>query len=310
MQYILDEPSHAEAASVLPVLSAKVKAAVGNVTVVTCGSSQWDVRLGYNGSQPAALPDVDVFIPRCWTLANTSDADIAAVRASGQRVGCYTSGIPSGEAGLNWYVEYPAIRSRLMLGVASWFHQLDFFLYYRLNGWTQYEIGAKGVGVGGAGPINRTQVSQTLEVTGYSNANYSYDGEGQPVVPGPDGVLSTLHFVRPARLGSDRVTRGLNGRPLRTGKHEGRAGGPRVPGLGAVDLLQSAEGAGGALQRHPARACADHEELLGGPGRAAQVAVGAGRGDRVRRLLKCSDAVFNWGCCLFINCPVPQSAPV
>eukprot|EP01051_Picozoa_sp_SAG22_P006679 SAG22_NODE_444_length_10453_cov_8.586343_10_plen_142_part_00 len=95
---------------------------------------------------------------------------------------------------MNWFLEYPAIRSRVMLGAGAWASSLDFFLYYRLNGWIQYEPGAKGVGVGGAGPINSSGVTKFCEVTGYSNANYSFDGEGQPILPGEKGVLSTLHF--------------------------------------------------------------------------------------------------------------------
>ena len=70
----------------------------------------------------------------------------------------------------------------------------SWFLYYRLNGWTQYQRGTPGVGVGGTGPINVTGVSPTCELTAYSNANYSYDGEGQPILPGLHGVMSTLHF--------------------------------------------------------------------------------------------------------------------
>ena len=70
--------------------------------------------------------DVDVFIPRCWSYANTSATDLGTIRAAGQQVGCYTSGIPDGPAGLNWYLEYPAIRSRLMLGAGAWKDGLEY----------------------------------------------------------------------------------------------------------------------------------------------------------------------------------------
>jgi hypothetical protein len=199
MVYVLDEPTHTIVREFLPKISAAVKRRVGNVSVVTCGSDQLALRLGYNGTAPMLFPDVDVFIPRCWSYANTSAADLATIRAAGQSVGCYTSGIPDGPAGLNWYVEYPAIRSRIMLGTGAWSSGLDWFLYYRLNGWTQYEreldeVGRRRVGVGNVGPINASGVSPTCEVTAYSNANYSYDGEGQPILPGLHGVMSTLHF--------------------------------------------------------------------------------------------------------------------
>ena len=137
MVYMMDEPGTADVVQLLPNISAEVKKRFGNVTTVTCGDAQWSVRLGLHNVTQHSLPHVDVFIPRCWTLTNTSAEDVASIRASGQRIGCYTSGIPSGENALNFFVEYPAIRARLMLGVGAWHHALDFFLYYRLNGWEQ-----------------------------------------------------------------------------------------------------------------------------------------------------------------------------
>jgi hypothetical protein len=125
MVYVLDEPTHSVVREYLPKLSAAVKRRVGNVSVVTCGSDQLELRLGYNGSAPMEFPDVDVFIPRCFSYASTSAADLATIRAAGQQVGCYTSGIPDGPAGLNWYLEYPAIRSRLMLGAGAWSSGLE-----------------------------------------------------------------------------------------------------------------------------------------------------------------------------------------
>ena len=70
----------------------------------------------------------------------------------------------------------------------------DAFLYYRLNKWSQYSRRAGGVGAGGAGPLNGSSVTRTLEVMGYASADYGYDGMGQLIIPGPTGALSTLHF--------------------------------------------------------------------------------------------------------------------
>ena len=165
------------------------------VKVVTCGNTQWSLRLGLIPGQPMQrFVHVDIFVPRCPQYANTSERAMASVRATGQHVGCYTSGIPSGEAGLNWFIEYPAIRSRLLVGAGAWKSGLEFFLYYRINGWTQYQRGAPGVGaVGGDGPLGHG-VSRTMNVEGYANSNCSYDGEGQLAVPGPKGLWSTLHL--------------------------------------------------------------------------------------------------------------------
>ena len=170
-------------------------AAFPGVQVVTCGNDQWSLRLGAVPGHPVQqFPHVDIFVPRCPLYANTSASALAAVRGAGQRIGCYTSGIPAGEAGLNWYIEYPAIRSRLLVGAGAWKSGLEFFLYYRINGWTQYQHGAPGVGaVGGDGPLGNN-VSRSMNVGGYANANYSYDGEGQLALPGPQGVWSTLHL--------------------------------------------------------------------------------------------------------------------
>ena len=72
------------------------------------------------------------------SFANTTAATKAAVRRRGQRVGLYTSGFPYGAEALNWGLQLPAIRSRLLMGAAMWAGDSDGFLYYRLNKWTQY----------------------------------------------------------------------------------------------------------------------------------------------------------------------------
>ena len=33
------------------------------------------------------------------------------------------------------YAEYPAMRSRLLLGTAAWKYRSDAYLYYSMNGW-------------------------------------------------------------------------------------------------------------------------------------------------------------------------------
>ena len=36
------------------------------------------------------------------------------------------------------YVEYPAVRSRLLMGTAAWKHKVDMYLYYELGSWSPF----------------------------------------------------------------------------------------------------------------------------------------------------------------------------
>ena len=58
------------------------------------------------------LEFVDILIPRISNYANSS-AVVDAIKATGKQVGWYSSGVPSGNAALNAFAEYPAIRPRL-----------------------------------------------------------------------------------------------------------------------------------------------------------------------------------------------------
>ena len=83
------------------------------------------------------LEDVDILIPRLPTYANMSSTAVRTVREKyGRQVGWYTSGVPAGNFALNTgYAEYPAMRSRLLLGTAAWKYRSDAYLYYSMNGW-------------------------------------------------------------------------------------------------------------------------------------------------------------------------------
>ena len=81
----------------------------------------------------------------------------------------------------------PAIRSRLKMGHLSWKYQVDGFIYYQLFAWEPYceEPWRSCTAVG---------TTPTLELTDFMNDKQTWDGEGQLAVPGPDGVLATLHL--------------------------------------------------------------------------------------------------------------------
>jgi hypothetical protein len=178
--YIMDESGASVDIAVIPRVSAAVKKQFGRgVTVVTCGQNQWWLRR--SGKQ--AFPDVDIFIPPLAdhvlkgfvtedgfgaSFANTTAAMKQTARSAGQRVGLYTSGFPYGAKALNWGVELPAIRSRLLMGVAMWRGDSDAFLYYRLNKWSQYVKSAASPPAApyGKGPLDGSSgsLTPTMEV--------------------------------------------------------------------------------------------------------------------------------------------------
>ena len=63
---------------------------------------------------------------------------IAAARAAGKQVWWYVSccGNTPAATNLDFFVEYPAIRSRLLAGAAPWRYAVDGFLYYKIAGWS------------------------------------------------------------------------------------------------------------------------------------------------------------------------------
>ena len=109
------------------------------------------------------LKYVDIIVPRAWLYsANWSDPSnqqagrgrefIKKAREGGKQIGWYVSGTPVGKAGLNWYVEYPPMRARLMAGVAAVKQASDALLYYRIDGWDAY-AGTGGIQVPTGGEV-------------------------------------------------------------------------------------------------------------------------------------------------------------
>ena len=81
------------------------------------------------------------------------------------------------------------MRSRLLMGTAAWKHKVDMYLYYELGSWSPF------FSVGGYRPMGQPDgVTPTLEVLDMRYASASYDGEAMLILPGPEGMLSTLHF--------------------------------------------------------------------------------------------------------------------
>jgi len=195
-----------------------VKQTIPGIKIATCGTGQREYYYGVcdakamangcpsigdgtgNGTIPLPrgeerLKYVDLIVPRAWDSNNWSNPEnqkpgqgadfYKKAREGGKMFGWYVSGIPVGKAGLNWYVEYPPMRSRLMAGVAAVKQESDALLYYRIDAWTAYE---------GTGGIQ--DVLPTMEVLDfkYCDADCAQDGEGLIIVPSPSGALSTLQF--------------------------------------------------------------------------------------------------------------------
>ena len=72
--------------------------------------------------------------------------------------------VVDGKDALNWALEYPAIRSRLLMGVAMHGGNSEAFLYFRVNKWSQYTKSPLP-GAGGKGPLGADDVTPTLEVS-------------------------------------------------------------------------------------------------------------------------------------------------
>ena len=60
-------------------------------------------------------------------------------RKRGKKAWWYVCCGPRGRGPLNFFSQYPAIRSRLLMGAAAWKYRPDGFLYYRISGWRHYK---------------------------------------------------------------------------------------------------------------------------------------------------------------------------
>jgi len=100
-------------------------------------------------------------------------------RELGKKVWWYICVGPRDRSALNWFIQYPAIRARLLMGVAARKYEVDGFLYYRMAGWNNNDRPIT------AGPYTdwKPHYHQTLP-----------DGDGQVICGGPDGPLSTVRL--------------------------------------------------------------------------------------------------------------------
>lgn len=179
MIYVMDElgPEHIHGIWAPMLIAPKARALLPRAKIVACGDGAFSVAQENGGValRPGGiLEDVDLFIPRMPTYANTSADVLASIRSANKTIGWYTSGIPQGDFALNLFTEYSPIRARILLGAAAQKYAADAFLYYATNGWSQYSQGPTW---------SWTNISDTMNVQYMRQENATYDGQGQLIIP-------------------------------------------------------------------------------------------------------------------------------
>lgn len=167
--YFFDETRDFEA---LNRAALQVKEAFPDIALMTTG---YDRSYGVkNGPIDASI---DIWCPLTPRFVLDQHV-IAEGRKLGKKAWWYVCCGPAGNRSLNFFCQYPAIRSRLLMGAAAWKYQPDGFLYYRISGWRYYD---KPID---SGPLTAWKAYHQP----------GPDGDGELICPGPNGPLSTLQF--------------------------------------------------------------------------------------------------------------------
>ncbi|HOZ47226.1 MAG TPA: DUF6067 family protein [Candidatus Hydrogenedentes bacterium] len=156
----------------LNAAASQVKAAFPDVPLMTTGYDR-----SYGVKEGPIDKSIDIWCPLTPRFVEDLDT-IAQGRAQGKKAWWYVCCGPRGRNDLNFFTQFPAIRSRLLMGVATWKYKPDGFLYYRVSGWKNYEK-----------PIDSGPLTNW---TPYYLPGP--DGDGELIGPGPNGPLSTLQF--------------------------------------------------------------------------------------------------------------------
>ncbi|MBT7297909.1 MAG: DUF4091 domain-containing protein [Victivallales bacterium] len=125
---------------------------------------------------------VDIWVPLTPRyMANLEKA--AQARAEGMQIWWYTCVGPR-HPYANWFIEYPAIEARLLMGEQAFFAGTEGYLYYQLSRWVhrQYDD-----------PITKPIVKGPL--TDWDPRSFNdNNGDGSVFCAGPDGPLSTIRL--------------------------------------------------------------------------------------------------------------------
>lgn len=169
--YFLDETSDFEA---LAQAARAMRESFPGVPLMTTG---YDRSYGVLRDSPVA--DVlDIWVP--LTPRYHEDWErIREGRKLGKQVWWYTCCGPRGPRDLNWFIQFPAVRARLLMGAATWKYQPDGYLYYRVAGWGYNDRPIAG------GPYTEWLPRYHPGLP---------DGDGMLICAGPDGPLTTVRL--------------------------------------------------------------------------------------------------------------------
>ncbi|MGD9495712.1 MAG: glycoside hydrolase domain-containing protein [Armatimonadota bacterium] len=168
--YFLDETSDFEA---LGRAAEVMKAAYPEIPLMTTGYDR-----SYGLEDTPVSRHLDIWVP--LTPRYHEDREkIAQGRGRGKQAWWYICVGPRDARALNWFVEFPAIRARLLMGAAARRYAVDGFLYYRVAGWASNDEPITEGPITHWNPVYR----ETLP-----------DGDGQIICAGPQGPLTTVRF--------------------------------------------------------------------------------------------------------------------
>jgi len=168
--YFLDETSDFEA---LAKAAQVMKDNFPEIPLMTTGYDR-----SYGTEETGVSKFLDIWVP----LTPRYHQDVETIeqgRELGKSAWWYICVGPRDPGALNWFVEYPAIRARLLMGAAARKYATDGFLYYRVAGWFENDS-----------PI--TSGPYTDWIPAY-RGNLP-DGDGQIICAGPDGPLATVRL--------------------------------------------------------------------------------------------------------------------
>jgi hypothetical protein len=169
--YFLDETRDFEA------LAKAAKAMREHFPGVPLMTTGYDRSYGVDRNSPVA-DALDIWVPLTPRYHDDWER-IREGRGLGKQAWWYICVGPRGRNDLNWFVEYPAIRARLLMGAATWHYQPDGFLYYRVAGWTYNERKIT------SGPMTSWLPRYHPRLP---------DGDGTIICAGPDGPLTTIRL--------------------------------------------------------------------------------------------------------------------
>ncbi|HJN18690.1 MAG TPA: DUF6067 family protein, partial [Armatimonadota bacterium] len=136
-------------------------------------TTAYDANFGLSRDDADAMDIWVPLTPKFDTLAPR----IADARAAGRDIWWYICIGPK-HPHANWFIEYPAIEHRLIMGMMTAKYEPGGFLYYAVNRW----------------PVNPTPCAGAPR-TDWNPASYrNNNGDGSIMVAGPDGPMATLRL--------------------------------------------------------------------------------------------------------------------